>query len=516
MENRNKTVFRLSPGMLAEDLREIFPETQFYPGENRQTLEGVRFYSESCPPEEQFIYMMDEDQLKKLDSLPQAGAFIISGDCRGIEEFGDASVICIPSGLRLDILFNHCLDIFQKHREWAEKLKDIILHKGTIDELCVVSYEYFGNPMFVHDPQLYIIACPIWREGMVKWDKDEVTGAISAPAELLNEFRLDSEYQETLNTSKAQFFSAELRGHRDLYVNLWNEYGGYMGRLVIVELESRVREGHKLAAEYLAELIRDVLLGYGNMQEVYSRAFDLLLERLLKGAACSEEEIEERVSKLGWSVHDRYSCISLYSESNADGHFFNISTCNYLEAAIAGSHAFLTDGRICLLINRRVNPEYHSVMIEVLRDHLLMAGISNEFKDLSKLRVYYKQAQIALDSCLERKEIRWYTPFSEITVEFILDQAEKEMGAAYLCDPVLPLLDEYDRVNGTELLKTLKTYILNERNTVQSSKALYIGRSTLFYRLRTIAELTGLDGERMADPERNLYLRVSVCLWDRK
>ncbi|MCQ2500744.1 MAG: helix-turn-helix domain-containing protein [Lachnospiraceae bacterium] len=412
------------------------------------------------------------------------------------------------------MVFNICLDIFHKHRSWSAKLQDIILHRGTIDELCIVSYEYFGNPMFVHDPQLYILSCPIWKEGMVQWERDELTGTISAPADLLNDFKLDQEYQDTLKTSKAQYYSADLRGHRDLYVNLWNDYGGYLGRLVIVELEKPVRDGQKLAAEYLAQLIRDVLLGYGNMQENYGRAIDTLMENLLKGTPYTEEEIEVRLRMLGWHVKDRYICLTLDSEAYASGHFFNISICNYIESTIPGSQAFLIQGRVGVLINKSVNPDPHPAMIEILRDHLYMAGISNEFSGLLQVHTYYRQSIIALDTCVRKRDIRWYMYFSEAAMDYILHQAQNEIPSEYLCDPILHTLEQYDKMNGTELLKTLKTYILSERNTVLASKTLYIGRSTLFYRLRTISELTGLDGEQMAEPKRNLYLRISFVLWE--
>ncbi len=525
--------FRLTPGILADELQDHLNTIRFFPGENRQTLEDIRFYMESSGTDERYLYLMEEEQLNKMKNFPEEGAFLILGEVPPAMEFGRASVIIVPefqgkesedgtvknrrsrkTGSDAVRLFNLCQELIQRHKEWASSLQTSVLHRGTIDDLCLISYEYFGNPMFVHDPQLYVLSCPIWKEGMVKWEKDELTGTIATPADLLNEFRLDAEYQDTLSTDTAQFFSADLRGHRDLYVNIWNEYGGYLGRLVIVELEKPIRESQKLAAEYLAGMIRNLLLGYGSGQEVYGRAVDLLLGKALKGEGCSEEELEDRVHMLGWHVSDSYICLTLHSESNTDGRFSNISICNYLESALHGSHAFLVDGRICMLINRQVNPDYHSVMIEVLRDHLYMAGISNEFFSLMHVAAYYRQAQIALDSCLNRKETKWYTRFSEVAAEYMLGLARKEMRPEYLCDPVLPLLEKYDKENGTELLKTLRMYVLSERNTVQASKALYIGRSTLFYRLRTIADLTGLDGEMMAEPSRNLYLRMSFSLWE--
>ena len=74
---------------------------------------------------------------------------------------------------------------------------------------------------------------------------------------------------------------------------------------------------------------------------------------------------------------------------------------------------------------------------------------------------------------------------------------------------------EYDEENHTELYKTLCKYILNERNTVATAAQLYVGRSTLFYRLRKIKEITGLAASDMAKPVKNLYLRFSIFIMEK-
>ena len=51
--------------------------------------------------------------------------------------------------------------------------------------------------------------------------EDESTGLLITPLEELNEFKTDREYLKTLTTTKADIFSADLRGYRDIYVNIW-------------------------------------------------------------------------------------------------------------------------------------------------------------------------------------------------------------------------------------------------------------------------------------------------------
>ena len=98
---------------------------------------------------------------------------------------------------------------------------------------------------------------------------------------------------------------------------------------------------------------------------------------------------------------------------------------------------------------------------------------------------------------------------------YIGDLCSSEFEPEELCAYELKKLKEYDAENRTELYKTLMTYILNERNTVATASDLYVGRSTLFYRLRKIKEITGLDNEHLARPIKNLYLRLSIFLMER-
>ena len=81
-----------------------------------------------------------------------------------------------------------------------------------MDDRCKVSCEDFHNPVFVHDSRLNVIACPVWREGMINWQRDKSTGLLITPLEELNEFKTDREYLKTLTTTKADIFSADLRG----------------------------------------------------------------------------------------------------------------------------------------------------------------------------------------------------------------------------------------------------------------------------------------------------------------
>lgn len=191
------------------------------------------------------------------------------------------------------------------------------------------------------------------------------------------------------------------------------------------------------------------------------------------------------------------------------------SLCNYVEARVVGSKAISVDNRVCIIINLNMNDHYTSDISSILRDGLYKAGFSNLFHNLTELDCYYRQASVALEYCRKKNDMMWSYTFDDIAMDYIGDLCCREFRPQELCAYELTKLKEYDAANGTELYKTLVLYILNERNTVATSSELYVGRSTLFYRLRKIKEITGLDAAHMAEPVQNLYLRLSVFLTER-
>lgn len=507
--------FYLNLQMVADEMQSEIPDCVFIPGEDETCLRGVCFYRKGIHLEKQYVYIIREQDIKG-ETVPKTHcSLIILGKIPGKWLSSRHTLLGLPVETDLLDLMNLCQEIFRKHLSWAEKLQDIFVREGSVDELCRASVDYFQNPLFVHDSQMTVISCPIWRSKMIPWEQDERTGCMIMPLEELNELKTDREYLETLTTRNAQIFSAELRGYRDIYVNIWNTYGGYEGRLVICEIDSDLKKGQFAAAEYLAELIRLTLARRGKMDNTYSRALERMIIAMLQGKEVADSEIVNRIGQCGWKQEDEYICIRMNAEEQEGNPGSAASVCNYVEARVAGTKAVFMEDHICIIINFSINNHYTSDMACILRDGLFKAGVSNTFHDFTALKRYYRQASVAFDYCRKKNDMMWYYTFDDIAVDYISDICCREFQPEDLCAHELIQLKEYDEKNKTELYKTLVTYILNERNTVATSGSLYVGRSTLFYRLRKIQRITGLDTDHMAQPEQNLYLRLSIYILEK-
>ena len=86
-------------------------------------------------------------------------------------------------------------------------------------------------------------------------------------------------------------------------------------------------------------------------------------------------------------------------------------------------------------------------------------------------------------------------------------QVDPEVLSAYIENQIGALLD-YDRKNGTELVRTLETYFATGQSKQRTAKALYIHRQTLYYRLEQISALLG---DNWNAPERRMALDIALA-----
>lgn len=130
----------------------------------------------------------------------------------------------------------------------------------------------------------------------------------------------------------------------------------------------------------------------------------------------------------------------------------------------------------------------------------LKAGISSVFEDIKDLDTAFAQAKNALDDCEigTEKMVSLYDATSLISlVSQLSDDALRTYKDKILSDESKKVLDE-------ETVQTIRTFLENNLSVAETSRALYINRNTLNYRLNRIKDETGFD-------LRNFYEAVKFC-----
>ncbi|MDQ5817900.1 MAG: helix-turn-helix domain-containing protein, partial [Actinomycetota bacterium] len=153
---------------------------------------------------------------------------------------------------------------------------------------------------------------------------------------------------------------------------------------------------------------------------------------------------------------------------------------------------------------RRLAREVQRYVKGLLPDLTVSVGIGRYKRDPSLLPDAYSEAEVALEI-----GHRIHGPSSVSTFEGtgtykllfrVLQENPEELEAFYgeTLEPVVL----YDSRYGTELVKTLTTYLENDASTVRTATGLFAHRHTIRYRLDRVGELTGLDVDKSEDRER--------------
>ena len=121
----------------------------------------------------------------------------------------------------------------------------------------------------------------------------------------------------------------------------------------------------------------------------------------------------------------------------------------------------------------------------------LYASLSNNFSDIMQVRSYFNQALRALEAARSVKDIPGLYRYEDYYLVYLKNLFLQKEPLEVFLSPALKCLSEYDQKHNTELAYTLYMYYLNDRNLVQTAKAMNMHRSSLNYRFERLNELLG-------------------------
>lgn len=482
-------------------------------GDDRCRLTHAGFYHGQEELLYNCVYLAMAEQLPEKLSFHHTVSLIVIGEPPSGYYYGNFSIVSIPEKADLFSVFEIVQTVFERNRSWDAQLLHILNRNGSIQELCEAAYDYFQNPLFIHNPQFYIIACPVHQDNMDPWQEDARTGARMLSVDLINMFKTSTVYFDTLDTEGAQIFPKDQVGHRVLYINLWNDFGRYEGRICIDELNTTLKKGQFAALEYFAGLVQMLLQRRNPDERSMIRPMEDFFTGVISGKISEERQITSMLETCGWDMEDAYVCFKLELENRDHRLLSMVNTCNHIEATLQECYAFFYKNSILVILNLTKNrselTECTKSLTYIIREGLLKMGISNVFHWFSNAPYGYMQASLALHYGTISQPTIWTHRYQDYVMDYIFDMACREMPAEFICSDKLLILKRYDEENQTDLFETLSIYMKNGQNAEQTARELFLHRSTLFYRLKKIRTLTGIDWT--SESERT-YLQFSLDL----
>ena len=461
------------------------------------------------PEQTRYVYAASAPRLPRRWKSDTPAMLVIAGN---IPEgyFGSAPVdyICVEEN-SVPTLLNNIQDIFLRYGQYEQDITEMLIRQAKPEEVCAYIEQVFPYPFFVYDASLRVHYVSGSAAGLIGWERDAFTGSRMLPTEFVNSLNLA--YLDSLTVF---YMDAALLESDFLPFNLICTMNG-KSNYIFAAAEPAGMKLDLADVRLVNWIARHVTLSYESSAErgLPSEGLAFTVLSILNGIKFSTADLQTRLSSVGWRPNDNYCCAVVRSqEKSQNGKYINSFTLK-IEGLFASCVAFAYKDCIVAVINLTKSQcrvtDIPNRLAPMLRDGLLKAGLSFMYWNFETTGIYYQQACAAFEIGELYNRSEWCYNFENYVMYYFMHYGAGKIPPRHLCHPALVALHRYDDANGTELCRTLETYLANDCNAATTASLLYVHRNTFYQRMNKIHELVNVD---LSNPQIKLYLQMSTQL----
>ena len=504
---------KLSAGLVADQLQDVYPLQINTSLSLLPTLEHVYIYTEGIQYQPNTIYIRDQELTSAEDLVcPDSSLLILTGEA-SINGTACPSNVCQVLDIHVSParILNTVLQILEKYNTWMSTLVNLRLSDSSIQAMLEVSYPIFHNPLMVMGMDFTIIA-KVFPESSPF--QNTIYGSQEETYRYVTAIKQDPLYSQVRERAGYFFYPNPASDVTSLCVNI-KKYDVTSYRLMLMDYENPLKENTGFLLESLAELIEHALLHNTVRHTTRDSSLHSVFLHILSDRTADYVTISQKLDSLGWYSRNEYFCIVLQTSYMDQQNLTANAICTYVQSIIDNSCALPYKDNIVIYINMtkaRMTIEKITEKINYfVKDSYLKAGYSRVMVGHLNLRRQYVQATLALDVGGRKHPFQWIHQFNDISFDYILEQSTKKLPGYMISHEKFLKLKNMDENGNSEYLKTLRVYLDNHLNAVQSARILYIHRSTFLYRLEKIKSVLETD---FSDPNEILYLMLSFRFID--
>lgn len=484
---------KLNADIVFDNMKKYIPAEMFGYKTKELNLSRPEFYiDENMPFKDGHLYIITGNQVMRRASIEKGAVIISIGDVPQISYFNErCCFIKLKSNTSVFEVFNIVNSIFNKYSLWREKLSKTLKDSIDIDELVGYAHEIFENPILVLDSKFKVISAT----GYEKWGSD----TISFNAEQQRELSMSAleQYlgeQELLIDVKEPLF-LNMLGSSTLSLNLFDT-DEYVGSITIDYKNSTVKAGHEALLKYFAQFLLYAIKKNSRVlisdRSMLRKLFSDIINDL--PIATSRRKYLDNIEK-----PKRYICVIV----KLNNRFAQIPieyVCSKFEQIFPKGITFENRSNVISFIEVDFLKE-GQYLREIISDQMqllvgamdITVGISNDFTDPYSAKLYYSQAQAALENGNLLDPEKKYYHFKDYALTELIINSQNGLPIEMYFPEGLIRLFEHDKVSPISYVETLECLLKNNMSFAATSSELFIHRSTLLERISRISRELGED-----------------------
>lgn len=237
-----------------------------------------------------------------------------------------------------------------------------------------------------------------------------------------------------------------------------------------------------------------------------------IISSLLSGKKIPREEFFDKMSHLKWIRAKNFHLMLIEDEAGDKLEPRVSSIVNTLKLYIPSDHCLVYEGKIVCFLTMRIYQDIcvskYAEFENFLKNSSLCSAVSAGYTDIMDSRYYYLTTQNIMTTAMKNRMV--FALFPQMKYYILADLLEKQYRICDFCHPAIARLIRFDHTNHTELFPTLKTYLIHKNDLNTVIEKLHIHKSTLFYRIKKIKEITNINLEQI-DETAALYFSIKMA-----
>ena len=420
-------------------------------------------------------------------------------------------------------VMNRVSQLFWRYSAWEDDLRAAVDSERPFEHIARATQPLFANPfaalstayrmIFTSFPEVENASDEYLRyvQGTTYstpfMSEEDIVSVITAEG-----------YGAIAEATEPIFFTSPAFAYRTLIYNI-RVGGQHCAYLCMDEALEPITDRDQALFKHFGDILEKALADADTYALTHSEVIREVLHGLLDHRLLPVERIRQLLSAFSWHERDTFVAAAISLRDEIDQR----NALDALALSIArgtGSDCYAAhDGVLCFVFNLTALGISRDELIDKLgplMDHLAMdASISGTFDDFKNLYYYFRQAMSAGWIGWHKDSSKSVYPYEDDSVDYLchrlVDRCEKTIPEVLVPDGLKRLID-HDRRHDRDYAHLLDVFLRNERNIAKTIREEYLPRNTFNYRLRRIAEISGLD---LDDEDVRFQLLIAFRLLER-
>lgn len=508
--NRGGEAMKLNTGIIAHSLPAAPKFICGHP-DHGLIFSDVRFFrDEKGFYDEDILYFSQWHRLKESGGAVPTFMFCVGGDAEAAEFFKRHNMTGIITEDEDPLnAFSIIQSIFLRFNQLENNLMTALNIKAPTREILTCCAEFFQNQVILYDTERNLIdygAHFLPDANDIYWKEILETG--KRPEKMYAEVRKNNSHLDAIRTPYSDFMDLG-PGFPKIMTYSFYESGKRLATLTIVETNKPLSIYQLKLLEYISGLLSLSLFHIYSASDGVMESLRSILAAILNKENVDPLIVTRCIGSAGWDMDDDFLLI-LISVPEGSKNSETLTRYRHIYERIFPECAAFKykDGLVLVIHNDsgEVMADCLPKLEKQLGLHKAVCGISFPFKGILQLSSQYSNADMALHHGDKNKRIRL---LSDSITTPIINRIAADIPLYPLCHREAVRIFEYDLKNGTELLLTLETYLMQYKSLKAAAEELFIHRSTMTYRLGCIEKIAKLA---LDDPKERLHVLLSCIV----